>query len=153
MIKCVNLTCKTQKHLRQWPEQPALFFKFQGNEMQIQDAIKRTSKIVTDNGGNKLVFAKDDKEKADLWYARKAALWSALDYLPGSRCITTDVCVPISNFPKLIAETKDDMDKSNLIAPSELLTFQLLETELSVFVVYSRVACWGWQLPFLDFVP
>lgn len=38
--------------------------------------------------------------------AQQIALWSALDYLPGAKCWVTDVCVPLSRFPELIAETK-----------------------------------------------
>lgn len=69
------------------------------------------------NSGSKLITAETEAEKEDLWRARKVALWSALSYLPGSRAWTTDVCVPLSKFPTLIAETKADLDRLEIFAP------------------------------------
>lgn len=84
--------------------------------------------ITQANQGSGFTFAKDDRDAEDIWYSRKVhrsttralnerssahsryciqiALWSALDYLPGAKCWVTDVCVPLSRFPELIAETK-----------------------------------------------
>ena len=53
----------------------SLFFKFAGTEQQIKHDVGETGRIVSANGGNKLVFARNDKEKDDLWRARKVALW------------------------------------------------------------------------------
>ncbi|GAA5826401.1 hypothetical protein JCM11251_002352 [Rhodosporidiobolus azoricus] len=35
------------------------------------------------------------------------ALWSAIEYVPGSKCWVTDVAVPLHEFPNLITETKN----------------------------------------------
>lgn len=66
--------------------------------------------------GSKFTFSRNDKEAEDIWYSRKVrflffsfshhgewwmlmclmtlqvALWSAIDYVPGAKCWTTDVC-------------------------------------------------------------
>jgi hypothetical protein len=42
--------------------------------------VQRTAQLVQANNGTKLAFAKNDREKEELWYSRKVALWSALDY-------------------------------------------------------------------------
>lgn len=73
--------------------------------------------ITNANSGSKFTFAKDDSDAEDIWYSRKVALWSALDYIPGSRCFVTDVCVPISNLPQLIAETKVDIEAEGICGP------------------------------------
>jgi len=39
---------------------------------------------------------------------------STLAAHPGSRCWTTDVCVPVSRLPELVHETKQDLLESNL---------------------------------------
>lgn len=73
--------------------------------------------IVAKNKGAKLQTASSEAEKESLWRARKVALWSAMSYYPGSRCWTTDVCVPISKFPQLIAETQRDLQRLNIVGP------------------------------------
>ena len=40
-----------------------------------------------------------------------------MQYVPGSRVLTTDVCVPISNFPRLIREIKTDFEERGITAP------------------------------------
>lgn len=77
--------------------------------------------ITNANSGSKFTFAKDDTDAEDIWYSRKVALWSALDYIPGSRCFVTDVCVPISNLPQLIAETKVDIESEGICGPYVLI--------------------------------
>lgn len=47
------------------------------------------------------------RNPADFAFSRsQIALWSALEYVKGSKCWVTDVCVPLSRFPELITETK-----------------------------------------------
>lgn len=117
MMKAINQAESTNKNARQWPEQPSLFFKFAGSKEQIALDMKRTSEIVKHNKGTKLICATTEEEKEDLWRARKVALFSALNYLPGSRAWTTDVCVPMSKFPTLVKETKEDLDRLNVVGP------------------------------------
>lgn len=61
--------------MRQWPVQPALFFKFSGNEKQLANDVERTASVVRQFGGAELVFAQSDKESENLWYSRKVAFW------------------------------------------------------------------------------
>lgn len=117
MMTAINRAEAKNKHARQWKEQPSLFFKFAGSNDQIKLDMQRTSDIVKRNKGTKLITATTESEKEELWRARKVALWSALDYLPGSRAWTTDVCVPLSKFPTLVRETKEDLDSHDIVAP------------------------------------
>jgi D-lactate dehydrogenase (cytochrome) len=79
-VRCANKQSAAVPGAPIWPEKPALFLKFQGSEQVIASDIQRTAELVRRNQGSKLAFAKDDQEKEDLWYTRKVALWSALDY-------------------------------------------------------------------------
>lgn len=56
---------------------------------------KRTldaAKILKRNGGSPMRIAKSEAEAEEIWHARKVCLWSTLDYMPGHRIWTTDVC-------------------------------------------------------------
>ncbi|GAA5925907.1 hypothetical protein JCM1841_004036 [Sporobolomyces salmonicolor] len=115
MIKAINK--QTGKDGKSWPEKPTLFLKFSGTKEQIKNDVARTKTITQSNSGSNFTFARNDEEAERIWYSRKIALWSALDYIPGSRCWTTDVCVPLSKFPQLITETKEDIDRAGVVGP------------------------------------
>ncbi|GAA6003095.1 hypothetical protein JCM10207_001986 [Rhodosporidiobolus poonsookiae] len=118
MVKATNKqTAGGDGKGRQWPEKPALFLKFSGSPEHMKADIARTKTITQKNQGTGFTFAKNDAEASDIWYSRKIALWSALDYVPGSKCWVTDVCVPLSRFPDLITETKADIDSEGIIGP------------------------------------
>ncbi|GAA5845704.1 hypothetical protein JCM5353_005641 [Sporobolomyces roseus] len=114
MMKAINAN---DRKGRQWPEKPTLFLKFSGSKEQIKNDVSRTKVITQSNKGSNFTFAKDDIDADQIWQSRKIALWSALAYRPGSRCWTTDVCVPLSKFSELITETKKDIDASGIIGP------------------------------------
>ncbi|OAV98535.1 hypothetical protein PTTG_25581 [Puccinia triticina 1-1 BBBD Race 1] len=99
-----------------WDEKPSLFLKFTGTLAQIKSDEELTAKILKRNGGSKMRIAKTDAEAEEIWHARKVCLWSTLDYIPGHRAWTTDVCVPISHLPRLISETKTDIEARKLKA-------------------------------------
>ncbi|ORY76012.1 FAD-linked oxidase-like protein [Leucosporidium creatinivorum] len=100
-----------------WPEKPSLFLKFSGTQGQIDSDVQRTRSITEQNSGEGFTFAKDDEEAALIWQSRKNVLFAALDYVPGSKAFVTDVCVPMSNFPTLVAETRADVDSHGILAP------------------------------------
>ncbi|GAA5971086.1 hypothetical protein JCM11641_004140 [Rhodosporidiobolus odoratus] len=124
---------------RTWPEKPSLFLKFSGTQEQMKLDIARTKTITQKNQGSGFTFAKNEAEAADIWYSRKVrlalltsafsaegphvisytsiALWSALESDPGAKCWVTDVCVPLSRFPELIAETKAEIDAEGINGP------------------------------------
>ncbi|GAA5826536.1 hypothetical protein JCM3770_006374 [Rhodotorula araucariae] len=102
---------------RTWPVKPSLFLKFSGTPEQMKLDIERTKKITQRNEGSGFAFARNDKEAEEIWHSRKIALWSALEYIPGSKCWVTDVCVPLSRFPELITETKADIESEGITGP------------------------------------
>ncbi|GEM07853.1 D-lactate dehydrogenase [Rhodotorula toruloides] len=112
----VDATNKESK-VRQWPVKPSLFLKFSGTPEQMKLDIERTRKITNSNSGSNFTFARTDKEADEIWHSRKIALWSAIEYVKGAKCWVTDVCVPLSRFPELIAETKADIEKEGIKGP------------------------------------
>ncbi|WWC73383.1 uncharacterized protein I206_107350 [Kwoniella pini CBS 10737] len=100
------------------PSLDTIFFKFQGsNSEAIEQNVKIVSEISKKHGGQDLVFAKNDKESDELWSARKSAHWSAMALVEGSTCYSTDVCVPVSNLPKLVKQTKEDLKENEIVGP------------------------------------
>jgi D-lactate dehydrogenase (cytochrome) len=100
------------------PSLDSIFFKFQGaTPSSIDEAIGIVAEISKKHGGAGLVFAKDDAQSDELWAARKAAHWSAMALVPGGTCYSTDVCVPVSNLPRLVKETQEDLRKNGIVGP------------------------------------
>ena len=100
---------------RTWTEAHTIFFKFSGTPLGVSEQIK----IVKEMAKNSLSFefATSDDEAKELWSARKEALWSVLAMKRDSsdHTWTTDVCVPISKLPQIIAATKVDIQNSGLL--------------------------------------
>ena len=55
------------------------------------DVSKGVQAVAKKHGGKDFQFSKSDKEAAELWAGRKAALWSVLALREGARVWTTDV--------------------------------------------------------------
>jgi D-lactate dehydrogenase (cytochrome) len=67
-MRTINMVKATS---RTWAEQPTLFIKFAGTKSGVREAIDIVRKIAKSNHSGKFEFAKNEKEKKDLWSARK----------------------------------------------------------------------------------
>ncbi|KAF5386827.1 hypothetical protein D9615_001627 [Tricholomella constricta] len=97
-----------------YPVEDTLFFKIQGDPTSIKSTSKAVQDIVKKHGSSRFEFASTDQEAEDLWQNRKYALMSTMAANPGTRCWTTDVCVPVSRLPQLVFETKKDLADSGI---------------------------------------
>jgi D-lactate dehydrogenase (cytochrome) len=113
-MKCINKAGTTSRH---WEEAPSLFFKFAGSPEAIKEQIGIVKKAAQAAKNKTFEFAKSDDEAAELWSARKEALWSVMAMRRDSsdHVWTTDVAVPISRLADIIQETRDDVGQSGLI--------------------------------------
>ena len=114
-MRCINESGSTS---RIWKEVPTLFFKFSGTQSAVKESIGLVQKLAKSKGGKSFDFARDANEVAELWSARKEALWSVMAKRrdESDHVWTTDVAVPISRLPDIIEETKEDMARSGLLA-------------------------------------
>jgi D-lactate dehydrogenase (cytochrome) len=111
-MKCINQAGMTSKT---WDEAPTLFFKFSGTERGVKEQIQIVQNMARVAGSQSFEFARSEAEKAELWSARKEALWSTMSVAkPGDKVWTGDVAVPMSRLPQLIEETKSDIKKSGM---------------------------------------
>ena len=100
-----------------YPVQPTIFFEFHGSEAGVAEQAERTGELAHACGGTDFAWATAVEERSKLWAARHAAYYAALALKPGAMGWPTDVAVPISRLAECIAETKRDIEASNLIAP------------------------------------
>ena len=57
------------------------------------------------------------EERTKLWEARHHAYFACLQLKPGSRAVSTDVCVPISRLAECVVETTKDIEKASMPVP------------------------------------
>ncbi len=98
-------------------EQPTLFLEFHGSEQHVGEQVEQFLAIAREHGGSDLRWASAAEERSRLWQARHDVWWATLALRPGSRGVPTDICVPISELPEVIAATERDVNDLGLIAP------------------------------------
>src|SRR5437764_1395521 len=75
--------------------------------------------IAKEHGGHDFQWATKPEERTQLWQARHDAYFACLQIRPGSRAVSTDVCVPISRLAECVHETMEDV--KSYFAPVPLL--------------------------------
>ncbi|KAK9474161.1 glycolate oxidase [Dipodascopsis tothii] len=111
MMRCINAAGQTS---RPWAEDHTLFFKFGGSAAGVAEQIEQIRGIARAHGSRTFEFASSADEQAELWEARKEALWSTLATGDGDTCWTTDVAVPVSRLSEIVRLTRTDMDASGI---------------------------------------
>ena len=78
------------------------------------------SSVNLDDRNSSGAFVKmEPEERTQLWDARHNAYFACLQLRPGSRAVSTDVCVPLSRLAECVHETMEDM--KGYFAPVPLL--------------------------------
>jgi D-lactate dehydrogenase (cytochrome) len=95
---------------------PTLFFEFHGSPSGVAEDTENVRAIANERGAVGFRSAVETEARSKLWRARHDHFYASLALRPGSRAVTTDVCVPISELPRCIAETRRDIEASSLLA-------------------------------------
>ncbi|SDH96675.1 D-lactate dehydrogenase (cytochrome) [Paraburkholderia steynii] len=98
-------------------EAPTLFFEFHGTEAGVKEQAELVQEIAAQNSGKGFEWATRPEDRSRLWNARHNAYFAMLQLKPGSRAVTTDVCVPISRLAECVVETEEDLKASPLPCP------------------------------------
>ncbi|MCW8975082.1 MAG: FAD-binding protein [Sedimenticola sp.] len=109
MMHAINGYSKTT-----YAEQPHLFLEFHGSEAGVIEQAEAVQEIANEFHGSDFTWATRSEDRNRLWKARHDAYPSALQLQPGTRAITTDVCVPISRLAECIRETRKDIDAASM---------------------------------------
>jgi D-lactate dehydrogenase (cytochrome) len=97
--------------------QPTLFLEFHGTDRAVDEQVELMGGIAKEHGGSSFRWATATEERTKLWQARHDIWWAALALRPGSQGVPTDICVPISALPDVVARTQEDVAELGLIAP------------------------------------
>ncbi len=111
-IKAINHHSKTT-----FQEKPTVFFEFHGSESSVKEQAETVQAIAADQGAEEFQWATKPEERSKLWQARHDAYLACLQLQPGSRIISTDVCVPISRLAECLEETEKDITASGRLVP------------------------------------
>ena len=98
-------------------ESPTLLLEFHGSPASVVEQAKTVQELAKDNGGLDFQWATKPEERSRLWEARHHAYFACLQLKPGSRAVSTDVCVPISRLAECVAETEKDLATASIPAP------------------------------------
>ncbi|KAK7114731.1 probable D-lactate dehydrogenase, mitochondrial isoform X1 [Littorina saxatilis] len=96
---------------------PSLFLEFHGSPSSVEEQKEVVEEIAKMNNGSNFKWATNADERNRLWKARHEIVYACTALVPGSKPYSTDVCVPISNLPAVIVQTKEMLKKENLVGP------------------------------------
>lgn len=99
------------------PEAPHLFVEFHGSTAGAKEQTETFGEIAADHGCLGFEWSANLEERNRLWSARHNFYYASLKLKPGSRGLTTDICVPISRLAEALLETVQDIEESGMIAP------------------------------------
>ena len=111
-MKAINAYSKTG-----YREQPTLFLEFHGTQAGVEEQARLVQDIARENGGMDFEWTTKPEDRTRLWTARHQAYFACLQLRPGSRAVSTDVCVPISRLTECIVETSKDISLASMPIP------------------------------------
>jgi D-lactate dehydrogenase (cytochrome) len=121
MIEAMNLANKTS-----YPVAPTLYIQMGAmTEVALKDIAGQIKTITVQHNAGKALYVSTAAERAHLLKLRKSCLFATRKLLPPAAkgeqdnvvIWTTDVCVPISQLSKVLADTHTDLKASCLHAP------------------------------------
>ncbi len=111
-MKALNAYNKTSHK-----EQPTLFLEFHGTQASVAEQAGLVQEIAREQGGEDFQWATKAEDRNRLWSARHMAYFASLQLKPGTRAVSTDVCVPISRLTECIIDTTKDIDRASMPIP------------------------------------
>ncbi len=90
-----------------FPESPYLFIEVSGDIDEVRE-------LLADEGASAFESETDPTARSRMWDARHNALHASLALSPGSKAMTTDVAVPLSELASAIEHARDLLDASGL---------------------------------------
>ena len=100
--------------VRAFPESPYLFVEFGGTEAGVGGDLATTREVAEDEGATAFESESDPTARSKMWSARHNALMASLALAPGSKAMTTDVAVPVSELAGAIEQARTALDDSGL---------------------------------------
>ena len=111
-MKAINMYSKTD-----YSEVPTLFFEFHGSESSVAEQSTLTQNIVSGNEGSQFQWTTNTEERRKMWRARHDVAYASKLLHPKGEIWATDVCVPISRLADCMRKTREDIEKTGILAP------------------------------------
>jgi D-lactate dehydrogenase (cytochrome) len=91
---------------------PTLLFEFHGlSRASVEEVARMAESLAREHGGLGFNWETTPEGRERLWEARHHVYYAARALRPGSDCLTTDVCVPISRLAECIVATRADLER------------------------------------------
>lgn len=97
-----------------FPESPYLFVELGGSEAALAGDLATARELLEEEGATALEAESDPTARARMWEARHHALLASLALSPGSKAMTTDVAVPVSELAAALEHARSALDASGL---------------------------------------
>ena len=98
-------------------QMPTILFELHGSKLAVESEAVEVGALAREFGAQSIESATKQEDRTRLWKARHDAYFAGLALRPGSKGLVTDCCVPVSELARCIAETKADIEKTELLAP------------------------------------
>ncbi|ANT59838.1 lactate dehydrogenase [Salipiger sp. CCB-MM3] len=98
------------------PEQPTLLVDLAGSQGQVE-ADRDTFDALADENGAEVHPVDTPEQYAKAWALRHSALYAARGLRPGCSSLSTDVCVPVSELPRILTEIEAVLQDEGIVAP------------------------------------
>ena len=97
-----------------FPVSPYLFVELGGSEAGVEGDLETARELLGAEGASAFEAESDPTARARMWDARHNALHASLALEPGSRAMTTDVAVPVSELAGAMEHARRVLDGSGL---------------------------------------
>jgi D-lactate dehydrogenase (cytochrome) len=97
-----------------YPVSPYLFLELGGTEAAVAGDLETVRELAEEAGATGFESTGDPTERTRMWGMRHNALMASLALAPGSRAMTTDVAVPVSELPAAIAAARRSLEETDL---------------------------------------
>ncbi len=111
-MQAINTYSKSE-----WPEKPTLFLDITGSEAAVENDLEVLEDLAEQNSAVHFNKAQTLDAYNAIWKIRHSALYASRGLKPGSKGISTDVCVPISCLPDCIRKAQQLAVSNNITAP------------------------------------
>lgn len=98
------------------PETATLMVDLAGSETQVAEDLDTLGELAAGHGATVSPCATPEAYNA-LWALRHSALYAARGLRPGCKSLSTDVCVPVTELPAIIAAIQSEIAAEGVIAP------------------------------------
>src|SRR6267378_4317980 len=117
-LLCATTMAALNRHNKlSYRESPTLFLEFHGTQASVVEQARQVQEIARENGGLDFQWATRPEERTRIWEARHHAYFACLQLKPGSRAVSTDVCVPISRLAECVMQTAKEIENASMPIP------------------------------------